>query len=201
MTNGPFDANNSLVEADYALLERLGFNMLRLGTMWPGVMPTAGGGANVSYLAALQSIASDAAAHGIYSLLDMHQDLLSPFFCGEGAPDWAVHPAGGVATFPLPVAFPYKGKPHPSPSECAKRQFGEYYMSAAVGKAFQQLYDNVDGFQGARVVVKCGWAPRLTMLCGRCGERDKSSVAGPMAYCSPCLCVCVRAAERFLERS
>jgi hypothetical protein len=27
---------------------------------------------------------------GIYLLLDMHQDLLSPFFCGEGAPDYLV---------------------------------------------------------------------------------------------------------------
>ncbi len=173
VTSGSFDANNSLVEADYAKLESWGFNMLRLGTMWPAVMHTASGGANLTYLAALQSIVSDAAAHGVYTLLDMHQDLLSPFFCGEGAPDWVVQPAGGVASFPLPIAFPYKGRPHPLPSECAKREFGTYYMvrvsamlsvckrdrlivhdkttatqSAAVGKAFQQLYDNVGGFQG-----------------------------------------------------
>ena len=28
--------------------------------------------------------------HGIYTLLDMHQDVLSHKFCGEGVPDWAV---------------------------------------------------------------------------------------------------------------
>ncbi len=28
--------------------------------------------------------------YGIYIFLDMHQDVLSGKFCGEGAPDWAV---------------------------------------------------------------------------------------------------------------
>ena len=31
-----------------------------------------------------------AAEYGIYTLLDMHQDVLSEKFCGEGIPDWAV---------------------------------------------------------------------------------------------------------------
>lgn len=28
--------------------------------------------------------------YGIYTLLDMHQDVFSGKFCGEGVPDWAV---------------------------------------------------------------------------------------------------------------
>ena len=27
-------------------------------------------------------------AHGVYSILDLHQDVLSPRLCGEGAPLW-----------------------------------------------------------------------------------------------------------------
>ena len=30
------------------------------------------------------------AKYGINVLLDMHQDVLSAKFCGEGIPDWAV---------------------------------------------------------------------------------------------------------------
>ena len=35
-----------------------------------------------------------AAEYGIYTLLDMHQDVLSGKFCGEGAPDWAIDTGG-----------------------------------------------------------------------------------------------------------
>lgn len=37
-----FDTNSTLSTKDFALLERWGFNMIRLGTMWPGVAPIKG---------------------------------------------------------------------------------------------------------------------------------------------------------------
>ena len=39
----------------------------------------------------IQMIVSKAAKYGIYTLLDMHQDVMSPKFCVEGFPDWAVN--------------------------------------------------------------------------------------------------------------
>jgi endoglycosylceramidase len=146
--SGAWDTNTTLVAEDYALLESWGFNMIRLGTMWPGVAP-APGVINRTYLSAVQSIVASAANSGIYVLLDLHQDLMSPFFCGEGAPDYLVQPAGGLAEFPLPVRLPYKGRPYPTAEECFSRGFGDYYPAAAVGKSFQQLYENANGFQDA----------------------------------------------------
>ena len=41
-----------------------------------------------------------AGSYGIYTLLDMHQDVLSGKFCGEGAPDWAVDTGSMLHTTP-----------------------------------------------------------------------------------------------------
>ena len=35
-----------------------------------------------------------AANYSINILLDMHQDVLSARFCGEGVPDWTIDPEG-----------------------------------------------------------------------------------------------------------
>jgi endoglycosylceramidase len=108
VTIGPFNTNNTLVDADYAFLARYGFNMIRLGVMWPGVTPTPptpqhpNNNINATYLSAIAAIVNNARAHGIYSLLDLHQDLFARRYCGEGAPDWALSNEGGLASFPLP---------------------------------------------------------------------------------------------------
>ena len=51
--------------------------------MWPGVEPTQGA-FDDAYIKKLKSIVNAAAKRGIYTLLDMHQDVLSENFCGEG---------------------------------------------------------------------------------------------------------------------
>lgn len=58
--------------------------------MLPGYVPKRGQ-YNETYLDVIKSIASKAAKYGIYTLLDMHQDVMSPKFCVEGFPDWAVN--------------------------------------------------------------------------------------------------------------
>ena len=97
-----FDPQESLSPEDVANLYQWGFNFVRLGTMWPGVEPQKGQ-YNMTYLAILQGIVDSLAAKDIYVLLDCHQDVLSPKFCGEGAPDWAVFPAPASLPFPLPA--------------------------------------------------------------------------------------------------
>ena len=78
-----------------------------------------------------------AGSYGIYTLLDMHQDVLSDKFCGEGIPDWAVDTGSELwekkrvpvkptyaylfsdaKGFPYPVDEPYKVDPttgYPTP--------------------------------------------------------------------------------------
>ena len=71
------------------LSQGLGLNLVRLGVLLVGAWPSSGA-VNASYLAAATDIAALLAARGVQTLVDLHQDVLSPFFCGEGLPDWAV---------------------------------------------------------------------------------------------------------------
>jgi hypothetical protein len=71
-----FDSNTSLVAEDFILLRSLGVNIIRLGVMWPGVEPERGV-YNLTYLAAMKDLAAQAAEYGIYTLVDMHQDVVS----------------------------------------------------------------------------------------------------------------------------
>lgn len=57
--------------------------------MWQGVEPSRGL-YNETYIRVLIDIVKEATDHGIYTLLDLHQDLYSEKFCGEGMPAWAV---------------------------------------------------------------------------------------------------------------
>jgi endoglycosylceramidase len=76
--------------------------MIRLGTMWPGAEPEKNV-FNNTYIELLENITKKAATYGIYTLLDMHQDVLSEKFCGEGAPAWAMKTDGIFKKFPLPL--------------------------------------------------------------------------------------------------
>lgn len=48
----------------------------------------------------MNSIIEAAGAHGIYTLIDFHQDAWNAKFCGNGVPDWA---AIAVDNFPEPL--------------------------------------------------------------------------------------------------
>ena len=81
-TNETFDPMHSLNERDAQNLSDWGVNIVRLGIEWPGVIPGRGQ-LNMSYLAEIEKIVNTLGNHGIYTILDNHQDLLSRYFCGE----------------------------------------------------------------------------------------------------------------------
>ena len=88
------------------------------------------------------------------SLYDIHvYCCLFSRFCGEGAPDWAVLPfLNESAGFPVPIApKPYNltSSGYPSREDCLSKGFALYYVSEAVGTAFQDFYDNTHGMQDA----------------------------------------------------
>ena len=58
--------------------------------MLPGYVPQRGK-YNETYIEVINEIVSKSAQYGIFTLLDMHQDVLSPKFCVEGMPDWMVN--------------------------------------------------------------------------------------------------------------
>ena len=68
-----------------------GLDFIRLAVTWQNLEPRAGE-YNESYLKSIDGIFERAAKHGVYILLDLHQDLYSGFDGvggGDGAPGWA----------------------------------------------------------------------------------------------------------------
>jgi endoglycosylceramidase len=88
---------------DAAFLAANGFNAVRLGVIWADLEPEPGQ-FNAAYLASIEQTVQTLGNHGIYSIIDFHQDAYSTEFGGEGAPAWAVQD-GGAANPALP--FPY----------------------------------------------------------------------------------------------
>ena len=80
-----------LDEAFFEKYEANGFNLIRLAVQWANLEP-APGQYSESYLRSIDKIFELAEKHGVYILLDMHQDLYSGFGGvggGDGAPAWA----------------------------------------------------------------------------------------------------------------
>jgi endoglycosylceramidase len=107
---------NSLTPDEAQRLASLGFDVVRLGIIWKGLEPgtapmndgaicTPGAPRSQSphqfdpatfeaYLQKLDATVSLLGSYGVYSLIDMHQDVYNEAFGGEGAPDWAVCTGG-----------------------------------------------------------------------------------------------------------
>jgi len=95
---------------DAAKMQQLGFNVVRLGIEWQALEPGSGGpnqpqvctkgppgnahewnrAVAERYLSHVAATVKLLARYGIYTLLDMHQDVYNQNFRGEGAPNWAV---------------------------------------------------------------------------------------------------------------
>ena len=134
-----FDPKISLADDDFRMLSAAGINMIRLGIMWPGVQPHSPNEYNITYLEAIRNISINAYRYGIYTLLDLHQDILSDRTCGEGVPSWFPLYLDG---FPRPLTL----KPYSSLGECGKKPWTEYHLSLAVAIGFEYLYQNPENF-------------------------------------------------------
>jgi len=92
---------------DAAFLAANGFNAVRVGVIWSDLEPEPGE-FNAAYLASIEQTVQTLGNHGIYSIIDFHQDGYSSEFGGEGAPAWAVQDGGlpnSPDTFPLQIFF------------------------------------------------------------------------------------------------
>lgn len=119
-----------------------GFNTARLGVMWTGVNPQPGV-FNETYLDVIGQILDNFEANGIHALIDVHQDVLSSYFClYDGAPTWIVDKSNSAEhAFPWPLK---SDGDNPCPVD---RPWGENYLAEATGAAFQDLYDNINGMR------------------------------------------------------
>ncbi len=102
--NAAYPTTVPVTAADWDLMAAQGFNSVRLLVSWSRLEPSPGT-IDGAYLAEVHQAVADAAARGIYSVIDMHQDAYGKFIasppgvvCGpglspaigwDGAPDWA----------------------------------------------------------------------------------------------------------------
>jgi len=152
-----FDPLISLAPEDFAAFRELGMNFIRLGVMWPGVEP-APGVYNATYIAAVRDMVTAAADAGLWTLLDMHQDMGGAKTCGEGIVDW-VQNFTGWSGFPVPLHL------HPFKTDAAghvSRKDCDTFKNWPIGQgavSTQQTFQNLftDGPHGGLVPWANAW--------------------------------------------
>ena len=125
--------------ADARRLRGWGMNAIRLGVSWRALEPTRGV-IDAGYAARVRRLVRLAGAEGLWVLIDMHQDLWSERFGGNGAPDWATLDEGQPF---VPTPFPYA------------------YLQPAVGRSFTSFWSNRDGIRTEYVRAYAGLARLL----------------------------------------
>ncbi|CAH8604686.1 unnamed protein product [Dicrocoelium dendriticum] len=117
------------------MFQSWGINFVRLGVMWSGVMPKEGQ-IEEEYLKKISDIIRVCAEHGIYVLIDLHQDLLSSRFGGyDGIPLWLVDK---MIRTPTNRRYPW---PFSRPPEF----WFENYLTYACVDCADRLYKNHSG--------------------------------------------------------
>lgn len=119
-------------EDDAAFLAGNGFNVVRLGIIWTAVEPEPGV-FDTEYLAGIDRTVRTLSEHGIYTVLDMHQDLFSTELHGEGAPPWATK-TGGL--------------PNPDVGALLGQFALNYYLNPAQNHAWEAFWTNSDAPDG-----------------------------------------------------
>jgi endoglycosylceramidase len=135
------DSVDGFTADDADWLAANGFNAVRLGVLFAGVMPQPHM-VDSSYLDRIDRVVQLLAARGIYVLIDFHQDLYNERYQGEGFPDWATQPGRfdnlAHAGFPL------------------------NYFTPPASRAFDRFWNNEDSLQDdyrdAWTAVAARWA-------------------------------------------
>jgi endoglycosylceramidase len=110
-------------DADF--LAQHGFNSVRLGVDFRGLMPTPGK-VEHGYIEQLARTVRELGRRGIFVLIDFHQDGFSPKYNGNGLPDWMAYDDG-----------------LPNPPDAV---FPLYYIqNPAMQRAFESLWANRPG--------------------------------------------------------
>jgi len=136
----PPDTAAGFTAADADWLRDHGFNTVRLGVIFSGVMPQQDV-IDQNYLASIDRVVKLLASRGIYVLFDFHQDMYNEKFGGEGFPDWAVYDDGIPAT--------------------NQPGFPGTYFTPAVSHTFDNLWLNTNGlwdrYAAAWTAVAAKW--------------------------------------------
>jgi endoglycosylceramidase len=80
---------SSTLESYMARAESWGINAMRVPFTWAALEPQEGQN-DEAWLAMYADLLASAWAHGIYTIIDFHQDIYSEVYCGDGFPGWTV---------------------------------------------------------------------------------------------------------------
>jgi len=128
----------------------LGFNLLRLPVNWSGVEPRKGQ-YNQAYLKKAEQLITACHPHGIFTIVDLHQDAWSKEIGEDGAPLWAiVPPPTKLLQGPL-------------------KDLDQRRLSSQVLAAFASFFDNKQGLQDAYSAMAVTLARALAHLPGFVG--------------------------------
>ena len=135
-------ATRKPTDDDFAQIAALGFSVVRLGMSWSRLEPTRGE-FDEAYLDEIKAAVASAKEHGLYTVLDMHEDAwgnalaapdekcgggMSPTSGWDGAPAWATITDGA--------------------QHC---QFMARDLAPAVATAYTNFYTDRDGIQTALI--------------------------------------------------
>lgn len=127
------DANKHLVHKQllkkkvFRDMKDIGVNIVRLGITWAAIEPHEGK-YNDGLIFALKKFIDKCAENNICVMFDMHQDLFSHHFHGDGAPKWAIDPS------------------YTNPRQYAIWAEGYFYMQG-VQNAFYDFWTNRNNIQ------------------------------------------------------
>ncbi|MFD4180988.1 glycoside hydrolase family 5 protein, partial [Rhodococcus sp. NPDC058514] len=114
----------TITDQDADLLTQHGFNTVRLGVSFDGLMPERGR-IDDAYLERIAGTVDMLAARGIHVLLDNHQDGLSNIWGGNGFPAWSIE------------ARPFPGEPNPG--------FPMNYLMPTMNLGWDEVWNNTHG--------------------------------------------------------
>lgn len=123
---------------DAAFLARNGFKLVRLGLFYRGyeIQP---GVYDELYVDTFERTQRVLAEHGVFSVIDFHQDQLAPRYAGRGFPDW----------FLIDDGLPNTQQPFPQ----------GYFSNTALNRAYDNLWANAAGPGGVGLQDRftAGW--------------------------------------------
>ncbi len=111
---------------DFRRIASWGYNSVRFLIIWEAIEPERGK-FDENYLNDVYTITEWARDAGLLTILDMHQDIYSRKFYGDGAPEWAVLDDG----IPFTPRTPWYNN----------------YLEPAVQRAFDSFWQNREGIQ------------------------------------------------------
>jgi len=127
----PFDFDDDFDGALNTYLDRAatwGVDVLRVPFSWAALEPTEGTWDEV-WLGRYVALLDGAHARGIWTIVDLHQDIYAEPFCGDGFPTWTI-----------------PGDPGPPQHDCPTWYLG-YFDDPDVAAAFDRLWANEDGLR------------------------------------------------------